>query len=284
MKTVFVGITEKEKIEFRELKLNANIVYREILIPLEMLNKRVFESDRGILNKIRAHFFDKKLISILNDKKSDKIYVLSKTLENAEKKSALSSVKKYIQDIFAKLKYEYYTYNGKIEENVDNYLNEELLKRNVEKSDAKILMVYENSKKINFYLVEKLITEYKTIDIYCVDGKNKEAIKRIDKINEEYGSSVCIKRKLSKQEAKATPYDVCIYMEKSDFKIPNASKIYLWDNDSDKFDKYVIMANKNKIINDVNKDYFLYMAKNYGRLKVISLLCKTILDKNLKII
>ena len=40
-------------------------------------------------------------------------------------------------------------------------------------------------------------------------------------------------------------------------------------------------VDKNKIINDVNKDYFLYMTKNYGRLKVISLLCKTILDKNL---
>ena len=283
MKTIFINITDKDKIECRRLKINSNVNYDELLIPLKMLNKRVFE-DNGILNKVKSYFFDRKLISILKYKGKDNIYILSKTLENAEKKSALSSVKKYIQDILNRLEYDYYTYSGSIDENIDNYLIEALKKKHMEKKDARILMIHQNLRNINYYMLENLVGECKTVDIYCVNVKDTKMTQRLENINEKYGSSICIKNKLSKQEIKMNPYDICIYMEKSDFKITNALKIFMWDNDSDKFDKYVLLANRHKLVSNVNNDYFSYMTKNYGRLKVISLLCKTILDKNLKII
>ncbi len=284
MKIVFVNITDKEKTECRKLNVNSNTSYEELLIPLSELNKRIFVESRGILNKVKAYFFDRKLNLMLKAKDTEKIYVLSKTLESAERKSALSSVKNYIQDIFSKLKYEYYTYSGSICENVDKYLAEVLEKKMLAKQDVRILLVYNNYNNIDFYLIEKLIVEYKTVDIYCTNIKGESIKEKIDKINTKYGSSVCIKSKLSKKEVKTNPYDICMYMEKSDFKLSNTAKILLFDSDSDKFDKYALLSNKYKLINNINSDHFSYMTKNYGRLKVISLLCKTILDKNLKII
>ncbi len=278
MNCIFVNITDKEGLELRELKLLEHISYTELLIPLSLLNKRVFENGEGITGRIKSQFFDKKLLSKIKHKDKFTLYVLPKVLEKADKKSALSSIKRYIQSVFKTIDVNSYNYTGCIKENMDKYLLEALNKTKLEKASARLLLVYSKLDNVDFLALKHLISEYKTVDILSVDNKNEQVKSKIDKINAEYGSSICIKNKITKHEIKTSPYDICVYMEKSDFKISGTHKIHLWDNDSDKFDKTALLLNDMGLLNNVNRDYFSYMTKNYGRLNVVSILCKTTLD------
>lgn len=278
MNCIFVNITDKEGLELRKLKLLEHISYTELLIPLSLLNKRVFENGESIIGKIKSHFFDKKLLSKIKHKDKFTLYVLPQVLEKADEKSALSSIKLYIQSVFKTIDVNSYNYTGCIKENMDKYLLEALNKTKLEKASTRLLLVYSKLDNVDFIVLQHLISEYKTVDILSVDNKNEQVKSKIDKINAEYGSSICIKNKITKQEIKTSPYDICVYMEKSDFKISGTHKIHLWDNDSDKFDKTALLLNEMGLLNNVNRDYFSYMTKNYGRLNVISILYKTTLD------
>lgn len=57
-------------------------------------------------------------------------------------------------------------------------------------------------------------------------------------------------------------------------KIPNSSKMLLYDNDLDKFDETLIYINNKKIYKKINIEYFNYLVKAYGKLNVSSILCK----------
>lgn len=280
MNCVFVNITDKEKIELRSVLLTQDITFTELLVPLDDLNKRVFENGNSVFGKAKSYFYDRKLIKYIQCKKSDNatLYVLPRVLEKADKKSALSSIKRYIRSVLDSGGKVLHSYTGCVKENFEKYLSEALVKLKLEKKNTRLLMVYSALENLDLEVLEKLICEYKTVDILASDIKSSEIKKKIDKINEEYGSSICVKSKITKQEIKTKPYDICMYMEKSDFKLTNAHKIYLWDNDSDKFDKYAILANELGVLNKVKGDYFSYMTKNYGRLNILSLLCKATLD------
>lgn len=280
MNCTFVNITDKEKIELRNLLLTQDITFTELLIPLSDLNRRVFENGNSVFGKVKSYFYDKKLMKYVECKKSDNVtlYVLPRVLEKADEKSALSSIKCYIQDILSASGIAKYSYTGCVKENIEKYLSEALAKYRLEKKDTRVLMVYKVLENVDLEVLDKLICEYKTVDILATYTKDCEVKKKIDRINAEYGSSICVKSKIAKQEVKTKPYDICIYMEKSDFKLTNVYKINLWDNDSDKFDKYEQLAKELGLLNKVNRDYFSYMAKNYTRLNVVSLLCKATLD------
>lgn len=280
MNCIFVNITDKEKIKLRNVLLTQDITFTELLVPLEDLNKRVFENGNSVFGKAKSYFYDKRITKYIQCKKEEKdtLYVLPRVLEKADAKSALSSIKRYIQGVLDLSGRACYGYAGCIKENIQKYLSEALAKLKLEKKETRLLMVYNTLENVDLEVLEKLICEYKTVDILASDIKNAEVKKKIDKINSEYGSSICVKGKITKQEIKTKPYDICMYMEKSDFKLTNAHKIYLWDNDSDKFDKYVELANELGLLSKVKGDYFSYMTKNYGRLNILSLLCKATLD------
>lgn len=280
MNCIFVNITDKEKIELRSVLLTQDITFTELLVPLDNLNKRVFENGNSVLGKAKSYFYDKKVSKYIQCKKSDNatLYVLPRVLEKADQKSALSSIKRYIQNVLDSSGRVLYSYTGCVKENIEKYLSEALVKLKLEKKDTRLLMVYSALENVDLEVLEKLICEYKTVDILASDIKSSEVKKKIDRINTEYGSSICVKSKITKQEIKTKPYDVCMYMEKSEFKLTGAHKIYLWDDDSDKFDEYAQLANELGVLNKVNGDYFSYMTKNYGRLNILSLLCKATLD------
>lgn len=288
MNCVFVNITDKSSVEVRHLCLTKEINFAELMIPLSLLNKRVFENSTGVLGKIKSHFLDKKILSKIKTKdkeinKGDKLYVLPQVLEKAGTKSALSSIKCYIQDLLSKNDFKLYSYTGCIKENISKYLDNALTKIKKEKENTRLLLIYNMQENVDLNLIEKLIVEYKTVDVFVKNIKSGQIKEQLDKINGIYGSSICIKSKITKQELKTYPYDVCVYMEKTEFKLANTHKVYLWDNDSDIFDKYAQLASELGVLSNVNNDYFSYMTKNYGRLKVIALLSKTTLDNKPKI-
>lgn len=288
MNCVFVNVTDKSSLEARRVCLTKEINFTELLIPLSLLNKRVFENGTGVLGKIKSHFLDKKILSKIKTKdkeivNGDKLYVLPRVLEKADKKSALSSIKCYIQELLSKNDFKLYNYTGCIKENIDKYLSDALQKIKKEKENTRLFLVYNTQDNVDLTLLESLIMEYKTADVFVKNIEGKQIKEKIDSLNARYGSSICVKSRVTKQEIKTNPYDICVYMEKADFKIAGVHKIYLWDSDADKFDKYALLANELGVLNEVNRDSFSYMTKNYSRLNILSLLSKATLDNKPKI-
>lgn len=198
MKVVFVDVSNKEKISFKELKLNdSNTVY-ELIIPTTFLNKRVFEYSKGILNKVKAKVMDNKLYRIIKSKEKENIYVLSKSLNRAGKGSAYERIKQYIINMFETAGYMWYMYEGNIKAHLFEYIEEQISQKKMK--NVSLLMIYNEAKNVDIGVLEKLIERYKIVDIYCkrVDDKLNT---KVQNINDTYGSSISINTNIKRYKA-----------------------------------------------------------------------------------
>lgn len=284
MKVICINVSNRkkqnrEKIFYTSLNIKQDCNdFWELTIPLDLLNKRVFENNKGIFRKLKGIFWDKKVISKMKISDKDKIYVLPKILEkDYETGTAMYLLKSHLMHLMNKAGIKSYTYSGNIKNNIYKYIEQELARQKIDFPNAKILLLYEESKNIDYSLIMEMIEKYKTIDIMC---KNLDKIlveQNIEKINNALGSSIVVKNKITKKELKDAQYNVgiCFDTNRNKFHLSNISIIDLSDNDMDKYDKYAILANKHKLYKKINNEYLTYMSKNYGRLKTLSLLCKT---------
>ncbi|MBR5227319.1 MAG: hypothetical protein IKV94_01605 [Clostridia bacterium] len=292
MKVLCLNVTNKiskddVKIRERNIKLlNDDIVFKEMLIPLDFLNKRVFVCNKGFIGKLKGKHLDAKIKKVLKSETgNEKLYLCTNLLKLNPKESKASGaqVKQYIDNIMQECKFGEFNYNGNILANIDKYIEELLNKRNKSSHEAKILLVYKELFNIDFIVVKELVTKYKEVDIYSKTNFDCETIKKIENINKELGTTITLKDKRIKQNRKID-YDIVIYLDdyRKNFNelrlMSRVSSIELCNNDNDKFDDKVVSLKKNKLYTKINKENLHYLEKNYGRLKVSAILCKIIRD------
>lgn len=283
MKVICINISnskkyKKDKLRFTSLNLKQDSKsFWELTIPLDLLNKRVFEYSKGIFSRLKGIIWDRILISKIMSKDNESFFILPKLLEKEfAEGTAMYAIKLHIIHLINKSGLKLYTYSGDIKSNIQKYIDQELGKQKVSFKDAKIIMLYEEQKNIDYTLIGELLKKYKTIDIMCKNGNKNVIDKKIEKINNSLGSSIVVRNKISKKDLKISEYHIglCMDENRNKFGLNNIALIDLCDNDMDKYDKYAILANKNKLYKNINSEYLTYMSKNYGRLKILSLLCK----------
>jgi len=270
---------QKEKLFYTRLNIKQdNDCFWELTIPLDSINKRVFEYNKGIIPKLKGVIWDRKVLAKIKSLENDMLYLLPKFLDKEiDEKTATNSIKSHVVYIMEKAGAKLYTYSGDIKKNIYKYIDQELARQKVNFADAKLLVLYEDYKNINYTLLEEMAKKYKIIDILCKNGDYNIVEEKVEKINNTLGCSIIVKNKITKKDIKLSQYNlnVCMDANRNKFGLNNASIIDLSDNDMDKYDKYAVCANKNKLYKKINSEYLTYMSKNYGRLKILSLLCKT---------
>ena len=283
MKVICINISNrkkhnKNKLRFTSLNLKQDCnSFWELTIPLDLLNKRVFEYNKGIFSRIKGIIWDRTLISKIKSKDNESFFILPKLLEKQfTEGTAMDSLKSHIMFLMNKAGVRLYTYSGDIKNNIQKYIDQELEKQKVPLREAKLILLHEDIKNIDYTLIQELVEKYKTIDILCKTGDRNIVDKKIEKINNTLGCSIVVKNKITKKDLKISGYHIGLCMDANRNKIGlnGITVIDLYDNDIDKYDKYAIMANKNKLYKNINSEYLAYMSKNYGRLKILSLLCK----------
>lgn len=284
MKVICINVSnskkhDKGRISYTKLNVKQDDnSFLEIIFPLEYLNKRVFEYNKGCLGKIKGKLWDKSVISKIKKYDYKELYILSKNLDKQfDKDTAMYFIKAHITSLMDRAGLKQYSYSGNIKNNIDKYIVNELEKHKIVSEDAKLLLLYEDFRKIDYALLENLAKKYKIVDIMAKNYDKNKFNENIEKINNSLGCSISITNRTSRRNIKKSDYNLylCMDANKNKFNITNLNTIDLSDNDIDKYDKYAVYANQNNIYKRINNEYYSYATKNYGRLKILSILCKT---------
>lgn len=288
MKFVYIKITDdvgKNKIEnFNVSSICSGLdELLEFSFSLEALNKRVFEHSSGI-KKLFGKLFDLKLnrtLAKLYDKNEQGLYVILPRAYMANSNSGITKIRKYILKMFYGHKFKLLKKDGNIVEHLQNYLEEAIVTQGVTKQDAKIVMIYNDARNIDFNLVREMIDKYKYLNIYTNTKNTKEYIKRLDDINKEYGSSSTITNGSIKI---LNSYDICILFDVSKRAIFNKftpKKPYILDisdSDSDKFNDYLVRFKKSDAYSRFDIKKLNYLFAIYGKVTVAYIMCKILGD------
>lgn len=244
-------------------------------IDLKLLNKFAKSNSKKSLNISRKVFetiIKTKLgnIDTLN-------LVFSKNLDKKENENC----KRYILQVLSSIKgitLKEIVISNKMSINDIKYINEYVKKENINPNKLKILVAidditdYSNNKMIEY------ISNYKYVDILKMSGIDKIRYKNlsenIDKINNEFGSTIEITQKRNIQE-----YDVCLMYSKvnhEDFKshyiLRNKSKVIdMHDEEQDKLNDNIKAYEKNKeyietLFNRIDVDLASYSKNKLGAL------------------
>ena len=128
-----------------------------------------------------------------------------------------------------------------------------------------------DSKNLDFELVEKLNSKYKEITIFSHNSVCKSFRNKIKRINDEYGSCIQV---LDKKEKDFRKYNVCIFVDlgRTEYRTAKFSKkscfIDFTNKENDKFNlKYIKLEKKIKEgVYYSNKIKELY--EQYGKITV----------------
>lgn len=152
----------------------------------------LFDNDRSLLNNIKLKWiffnFSRKLKKM---KPENMCLLFSKKIDNNLKYKAL--INQNLASIFSREIYEIKSVNN-MEENIDKYFDNYILKYDLKRQDIKILYILDSVNDLIYNNILKNVNIYKYIDIcYIGDKLNFSYIdfkKNIEKLNIDLGSTI----------------------------------------------------------------------------------------------
>ena len=287
MNAIFLKEVPDSVLKGKLVKLNyANINNEEYIIEINIsnkvkkcVNKENIKLKPSVISEVKSFSWlnnlytkytlikFKNILSKIVKKNSFNGYsaVYSNELKKNEK------IIEYIQNIFSTLSINKYQNVNSVEKNLDKYIEEYATKNNINKEKINILIIADDIYNLNFDLIGRLNEEYKEVNIYSGIKPNKGFLKRIEKINDEYGSCISV---LNKQEKDFRKYNICIFIDKSRSEYTkyrfNKKTCFVdfTNKENDKFnEKYIRLENDlKKHRYDIAKIKQLYEL--YGRITV----------------
>lgn len=261
--------TKKDKINKFEIENNIHI--NEISLSHERIRRRLDKSKK--FSKVKDWAYDnnfkKIILKVLEHNNKKWNYLLSNSFSD-----------EYIKFLFGKCEENLgYKYNvtSELGNNIFKYINDYSKEIKKKKHELKILLVSEENRNINIYLLRKLIEEYKNVNLYLKQKPNEYIIKQIKNINKTEGTTI----EIIKKEKKAfNEYDIVYFIDclKSNFPRLRFNKNALvMDIKLEKEDKY----NSNNIFidnylkeNNVMKDNIENLFSIYGKLEIAAIVHK----------
>lgn len=283
MNTIFVKEVTSSVMKKNIVKLDLNHVGNDThIIELNINSKKlaaissiisdkevtcVINKSNGIIYKLNE--LRKKIVQIKFNNEIKKIITknelngYSVIFSNELRKK---NVKKYIEELLNNFSINEYLCLNSIEQNYLKYINEYILNNNIKKEKIDIVLIAESADSINLDIVETLNSEYKDINIFCLDKIGRGFQNKIKNINDDVGSCIQILNKNNKDFRK---HNVCIFIDKprttySNYKF-NKKSCYIdfTNKENDKFNKKYLKLQdgikKNKYYgNKIRELYELY--------------------------
>lgn len=272
MKFILFNISDNiKKIKKESYKIDDKCYINEVNIPCNELKKRLKKED-NFIKKIRDNIFDKSLKKCIYkslDKSDGKWYF---SLSNAIKSN--ESYLKYVELICSNmLGYKYIT-SSEMVTNSLKYIKNHFAKNNLDMKNGKVLLVYKKE-NINFTLINNLISEIKTVNIY-IKNTSSYIQKQINKINQQEGCTI----EIIKQSKKAfTDYDAiyfvdCLRCEFTRFRFNKKALILDYSiEDEDIYNTNIVFL-EDYIKNIKNDEVFQKLIESYGKLVIATYIKK----------
>lgn len=257
----------------------------------EQIYKRISKVEyRNIFKNMKSKYDIFKYDRILRKRLS---YILEEEKEIfvifAKDVGSQTQILDYLKILLIDVKLKIYQYSGEKKYNLLKYINEYSEKKQVLPHNLKALFICDNLKKLDFNILEQVIKECKTVNIYTTSVPEKHIEKKINKINEKEGTTIEIISGLRKS---FNEFDISIFYDISKNDLPrlrlkdDSLIIDCTDVDSDKYDNNIINV-ENKLKKELlNKEELEMLYRDYGKCNVASIIeyIWCLLDKRLNII
>lgn len=278
MKFILFNINDTNKNIVNKIYLDSNHYINEISLSKTKLEEIQKESP-NFLQRIKNKYLDKdinkKIVKALDRYNKKWYYVFSNQIKN----------NKYIMNkVEAFLGYKL-NYTNELDTNIFKYVDEYLSKNNsLKKHELKVLLVATSNNSLNFTLLNNLIKEYKSVNIYLKEKPSAYILKRIKQINKAEGTTIEILKKERKQFAE---YKVIYFIDDIKENYPrfrlnkDALVIDINLSASDKFNSNVIFMNEFMLEDSTNKNNIQELLKTYNSLELARVIRKIVneLDK-----
>lgn len=257
------GLIVKESLTLDNLPKLSNLLKYEITIDIlshgQFYNNINLKIDENLLNKFVNNKANKllKVMFELNLKSKLKNIetlnvVFSKSLDKKENENAKRYILKVLSSI-NNIKFKEIVISNKMNINDIKYINEYINSEKINPNKLKILIALDNIDDYSDKKMIEYISNFKYVDILKMSGIDKIRYKKlnekIDKINDEYGTTIEITQKRNIQE-----YNVYLVYSKVN---------------KDEFKSHYILRKKSKILcmNDEEQDILNENIKAYEKNK-----------------
>lgn len=286
MNFVFIKEVADTTIDRKDIKFNINnIGNEEYILEIKISNKISSEILR--YNNLNKENINKKESFVTKFFRKYHIKSFTKNLKKIIAVNSLSNsfaifsnninaeVRKYLKDILNEFNINEYLCENTMQSNLWKYIEEYKEKNGFSDCDIIPAVLIENTKNLNFDMLEDMNLKYKEMSIFVRGRLEKSFVNKINDINEEYGSCIEIVKKMPKDLKR---FNVYIFVDKSKLEYikykfnKKACYIDFTNKENDRYnEKYLKLKedvkNGKYYINKINEMYELY-----GKVTVSSVL------------
>jgi len=276
MKFILFNINDTNKNIIRKIELDNTNYINEVSLSKDILENMNVEPKK-LMAKIKYHFcnknIEKTIIKALDGHMQKWYYIMSNNMLN----------NKYLYNKIQSLLGYKLTCTNELDNNIFKYVDMYLKDNNsLKKHEIKVLLVATANKNLNFTLINNLIKEYKTINIYLREKPSSYTLKKIKQINKDEGTTIDI----VKAERKAFPeYNVVYFVDDKRANYPrlrlNKDALVIDIDHEDKFNSNIIFMKEYISKEETFKSNIESLMKTYELLELSSIIRKIVneLDK-----
>lgn len=189
MKFILFDINDTSKNTITKIQLDNNRYIQEVSFSKEKLVE-LDKNDKSFFAKVKRNIYDrdmqKKIIKALEHHGEKWYYIPSNKL----------LFNKHIFNKAESLLGHKLVTISELDTNIFKYVEEQLKNNNrLKKHELKVLLVVKENKSLNFTLLNNLIKEYKSVNIYLNENPTSYTLKKIKQINKEEGTTIDIIKK-----------------------------------------------------------------------------------------
>ena len=264
MKFILFNVNDTNKNILNKIQLD-NINYiNEVSLSKKILDKMEKEP-KGVIQKLKYAFKDKnierKILKALGPHDKKWYYILANSMPN----------NKYLTNKAQHLLGYKLASTNELDANIFKYVDEYLGENDtLKKHELKVLVVENSNKNLNITLLENLIKEYKSVNVYLKDKPSSYIVKRIKQINKNEGTTIDI---LKKERKVFKEYNVIYFVDDVKENYPrfrldkNSLVIDISLSEVDKFNSNIIFLNEYIIKEQIYKENIDKFLKEYNNLQ-----------------
>ncbi|MBQ8042974.1 MAG: hypothetical protein IJ272_02340 [Clostridia bacterium] len=264
MKFILFNVNDTNKNILNKIQLD-NINYiNEVSLSKKILDKMEKEP-KGVIQKLKYAFKDKnierKILKALGPYDKKWYYILANSMLN----------NKYLTNKAQHLLGYKLASTNELDANIFKYVDEYLGENDtLKKHELKVLVVANSNKNLNITLLENLIKEYKSVNVYLKDKPSSYIVKRIKQINKNEGTTIDI---LKKERKVFKEYNVIYFVDDVKENYPrfrldkNSLVIDISLSEVDKFNSNIIFLNEYIIKEQIYKENIDKFLKEYNNLQ-----------------
>lgn len=279
MKFILFNINDTSKSIINKIQLDENHYINEVSLSKNILENMENEPKKFI-QKAKYMFRDKniekKILKALNHHDKKWYYIFTNNSINF----------KYLVNKAQQLLGYKLTSINELDTNIFKYIDEYLIDNDtLKKHELKVLLVANSDKNLNLTLIDNLMKEYKSVNIYLKEKPSNYVLKRIKQINKNEGTTIDI---IKKERKVFTEYNVIYFVDDVKENYPrfrldkNSLVIDISLSIKDKFNSNLIFMDEYLTKSNVFKDNIGELKTRYNCLELAGAIRKIVneLDKS----